>query len=90
MADDQVRLYGDDIFCDYLRSTRFTHIPVKIDPNIAPIRPSQILETLAQRIGLLSTFSIILSQTHHHADAPHPIGLLPARRERPNCGRATE
>ena len=32
---------------------------------------------------------IVRGQRHEHADAPHPLGLLRARRQRPRC-RAAE
>src|SRR5262249_6404246 len=35
------------------------------------------------------TFRIIGGEIHEHADAPHPLALLRARRERP-CGRAAD
>jgi hypothetical protein len=34
-------------------------------------------------LRLLSPLSIILTQTHHHTNEPHPIRLLRARCERP-------
>jgi hypothetical protein len=39
-------------------------------------------------IGL--SFPVALSIPHQHANAPHPLALLRARRERPRCGRAAE
>ena len=35
-------------------------------------------------------FRIIRSEGHEHADAPHPLGLLRPRRERPRGRRAAE
>jgi len=36
-------------------------------------------------------FRIIGGEVHQHADAPHPLALLRARRERPStCCRAAE
>jgi hypothetical protein len=35
------------------------------------------------------SFRIVRGQIHEHADAPHPLGLLRVRRERPQgCGAA--
>jgi hypothetical protein len=43
------------------------------------------------RHGICSLqFRISLSAAHQHADAPHPLGLLRTRRERPSCRRAAE
>jgi hypothetical protein len=36
------------------------------------------------------SFRIIRSRVHEHADAPHPLRLLRARRERPRHRRAAE
>jgi len=33
---------------------------------------------------------IVCGAGHQHADAPHPLGLLRARRERPRGHRASE
>jgi len=38
----------------------------------------------------LARFRIVLSIDHQHADAPHLVGLLRVRRERPCRRRATE
>ena len=35
-------------------------------------------------------FRIVRGRGHEHADAPHPLGLLRARRERPRRRRAAE
>ena len=35
-------------------------------------------------------FRIIRGQVHEHADAPHPLGLLRVRRERPRRRRAAD
>ena len=35
-------------------------------------------------------FRIVLGEAHEHADAPHPLRLLRARRERPRRRRAAE
>jgi len=36
------------------------------------------------------TFGIVRSERREHADAPHPLALLRARRERPSRRRAAE
>src|SRR5262249_57533757 len=38
----------------------------------------------------MGAFWIIPGAVHKHADPPHPLGLLRARRERPRGRRATE
>jgi hypothetical protein len=36
------------------------------------------------------SFRIVRGKVHEHADAPHFLALLRARRERPRCSRAAE
>jgi hypothetical protein len=60
-----------------------------VDTDIAAFGPSAFCEALPKsrqpRLGL----RIILGEPHEHADAPHPLGLLRAGRERPRS-RAAE
>src|SRR5262245_42080680 len=44
----------------------------------------QLLEASLQCRGLLLSFRIAGRAAHQHADAPHPLALLRARRERPH------
>jgi hypothetical protein len=50
----------------------------------------QLLEASLQCRGLLLSFRIAGRAAHQHADAPHPLALLRARRERPSDGRTAE
>jgi hypothetical protein len=43
---------------------------------------------LQERAAASPYFRIAFGQVHEHADLPHPLGLLRARRERPRCRRA--
>jgi hypothetical protein len=62
--------------------------PPIIDPDIAALRPPELLEPLQERGDADLSFPVALGIPHHHADAPHPLGLLRARRERPCDDRA--
>src|SRR5262249_54122797 len=57
-----------------------------VDPQIATVHPAQFTQLIDKRCELRLGFRI----THQHADPPHPLGLLRARRERPGCRRAAE
>jgi hypothetical protein len=43
---------------------------------------------LKKRGNTALSFRIVRGQVHEHADAPHPLGLLRALRERPRRRRA--
>src|SRR6266446_789787 len=63
--------------------------PAGLDLHVAAVGPAQLLQRLHERseVGLLVG---LLGRTHEHADAPHPLALLRARRERPRNSRAAE
>jgi hypothetical protein len=49
-----------------------------------------LLQGLLERYEAGLTLSIVRGTVHEHADAPHPLGLLRARRERPRCRGAEQ
>src|SRR5262249_32144665 len=61
-----------------------------IDLEIAPLLPAQPIQFPPERRDLGLCGRIALGIPHQHADAPHPLALLRAHRERPRCYRATE
>src|SRR5262249_24536526 len=46
-------------------------------------RPSQLLESFAERGQVVMKFGVILGMRHQHTDSPFPLALLRARRQRP-------
>jgi len=64
--------------------------PSRVDLNVAPFRPSKLLETLAERGQVVMKFRVVLGMRHQHADPPFPLGLLRVRDERPRGRRAAE
>ena len=54
-----------------------------VDPDIAALRPAQFLDLLAERRNAGLKFPIVRGCGQQHADAPHALGLLGVRRERP-------
>jgi hypothetical protein len=58
--------------------------------HIAAIAPAQLLQALLERRDPGLIVRIIGSRGQKHADAPHAVALLCARRKRPRYGRATE
>src|SRR5262249_42494322 len=60
-----------------------TAAPSKVDPHIAAIGPTQARKRLNERRDLSLRHGIVFVARHEHADAPHAVALLRARRERP-------
>src|SRR5262245_31382567 len=66
------------------------HSPVEIDRKIAVDRPAKLLKLLPEHHGAALTSRIVLGVQHQRADAPHSIGLLRPRRERPRGHRTAD
>src|SRR5262249_40825534 len=63
--------------------------PALVELDVHAFRPSQSLQLLLQRLDAGLHLRIARAVGHQHADAPHSLWLLRARRERPR-GRAAE
>src|SRR5262245_18699817 len=61
-----------------------------INPHIAAVTPAQLLQPLLECRKALLVLLIVHGRGREHADAPHPLALLAARRERPRRRRAAE
>jgi hypothetical protein len=57
--------------------------PTIVEPQVAPISPTQFLERLQECRGAKLPLWIVGSQVHEHSDPAHPFGLLCAYRDRP-------
>jgi hypothetical protein len=55
----------------------------KGDPHVAAITPTQVRKRLRERREASLQHRIVFVERHEHADAPHALGLLRARHERP-------
>ena len=53
--------------------------PASVDPDVAALRPPELLESLPERRDAGLSFRVALGIGHQHADPPHAIGLLRAR-----------
>ena len=76
----------------YLRMRSGSQVvpPAILDPHVAAIGPAQLLQPLQERRVASLPFRIVRGQIHEYTDAPHSLGLLRPRRERPRCRRAAE
>ena len=64
--------------------------PAGVDPHVAADGPAQLRQPLQERPDPGLKFRIVRGCGQEHADAPHPLGLLRARRERPRPPRRRE
>jgi hypothetical protein len=64
--------------------------PTVLDPKVAADGPAQFLQPLRERRDADWCFRIVRGNVHEHADAPDPVALLRARRDRPPGCRAAE
>ena len=64
--------------------------PAGVDPQVTADGPARLLQALQERPDTRLIFRIICGCGQEYADAPHPLGLLRARRERPRRRRAAE
>src|SRR5262249_22171788 len=64
--------------------------PARIDLNVAPFRPSQLLQSLTESGQVVMKFRVVLGMRHQNADPPFSLDLLRTRRERRCGGRTAE
>src|SRR5215471_15896430 len=88
--DDDVRCRAHQLFCQRMRAINVARGPVIVRLDVASCRPTQALQRLAERRNARLCLRIALGKAHQHADAPHALALLRARRERPSGRRAAD
>ncbi len=86
VGDQDVRCEAHQLHDDGACLAGISRRKANIDVDIAPFLPTQLPQFLPQRRDLSLCRSIALSIPHQYADAPHALGLLCARRERPCDG----
>ena len=64
--------------------------PAIVDSQVAAIRPAKFLQPVQKCSDAGSLLRIVLSEGNEHADAPHALRLLRARRERPRHRRTAD
>jgi hypothetical protein len=90
VTNNYVRLQCDQRFREGLDPGGIAGRPATINSKVAALHPSQFLQRLMERVHHRLRFRIALGKIRQHANPPHPLGLLPARRERPGDRRAAE
>jgi hypothetical protein len=88
MCEDHVGLQRDQFFREHLCLRTGRRKP-SVDADIAAFRPSTLFQPLSECREASPGLRIVFGECHEHADAPHALALLRARRERPRS-RAAE
>ena len=83
LRKNEVGLQRDEFLRESLPRLRVERRPASVDPDVAALRPPELLESLPERRDPGLSFPVALGKRHQHADPPHPVGLLRARGERP-------
>src|SRR5262245_5826616 len=63
--------------------------PAVVELDVAAFGQSSLSQTVHECNGASTTLGVIFAGWHQHTDPPHPLALLPARRERPRRNRAS-
>jgi hypothetical protein len=88
-GQDKVRRQRDQFRHVCALAVDISLAPANIDSRVAADRPSRFLQPLQERRQARLPVWIVRSAIDEYADAPRPVRLLRARRERP-CRRAAE
>src|SRR5262249_34140402 len=64
--------------------------PARLDLEIAALRPPKLVESFLECSQVSLKFRVLSGCAIKHADAPHPVRLLGARRKRPHCRRGAD
>src|SRR5262249_42186926 len=81
---DHVRIDADEPFRRGANATGSAAAPAVADAYVAALGPAQLLQRLPECRDVGVHFRIALGERIEHADAPHPLGLLRACRDRPS------
>ena len=83
MGNDDVRRKCRQLRCVSANFIDVGRGPARVDLHVAANAPSGLLETLQKRPDAGLKFGIVRSRGQENANAPHPVWMLRARRERP-------
>jgi hypothetical protein len=90
MRQDDVRRHRGQFCRVFANDVGIASAPAIIDPQVAADDPSQLPQLLQERPDAELCFRVVRGEGQEHADAPHALGLLRPRRERPRHRRAAE
>src|SRR5262249_19604749 len=64
--------------------------PAGVKLNVPALHPAELAETVTECRNVALSLRVALGIAHQHTNSPHPVGLLPTRRERPGRRAAEE
>src|SRR5215831_13398501 len=86
MANKNIRVQIDELFRESLDAIWIGIPPAIVDVNILTIPPTKLLEPSLEYDDTLADIGVAFSDCHQNTKAPHPLGLLGARHQRPGNG----
>jgi len=89
-SQDDIRRQCRQLGCKFAHRFRPAVAPAIIEAEVLAHSPTPLLQRLGKRGEPRLTFRIVRSERREHADAPHPLALLRARRDRPRSCRAAD
>ena len=87
---NNVGLECDQLAYEFANTLGIARAPADFDADVASVGPAQLLQGLQEGCITRSPFPIVRWQGADDADAPHALGLLRARGQRPSRRRAAE
>ena len=90
VGDDDVGRERNQVGGALAERVRVAGVPAVFHPDIAADGPARLLQPLQERRNAVLRIPIVRGSGHEHADPPHPVALLRARRERPRGCRAAD
>src|SRR5262249_684203 len=90
IRQDDVRRERDQFRRVFANSVGIGDTPAGVDADVAAVEPAQLREPLQGRRSAGLKLRVVSGAGHQHADAPHPLRLLRARREGPSRRRTAE
>jgi hypothetical protein len=80
---DDARCERDQFHGVFAKAVGVARAPPIVDLHVAAGGPAPFLQSLQERRVTRLRFRIVSGERAEHPDAPHPLGLLGARGERP-------
>ena len=88
--EDYIGTGRDDLYSKAANAGGVAGCPARIDAYVPANAPPQLLQPLHKRTMAHRCLRVITGECVEHSDAPHPLRLLRARRQRPRCGGGAE
>src|SRR5439155_24717113 len=90
IRDDHVDVGRNELGGERRQPLRFAVGEASFEGDVSPLAPAQILQALSERTEAALPFWVAFGQSLQQSDPPHALGLLRARRARPDGGGGEE